>query len=201
MYAPENVEAGVDSLLARLKTAGVDLIRLDCGIPEFQDRNNTGYQFFFVADEIDAWADHIDMYGPELEAALSIEGVPFFLSQDEIADFRHELSGKTDPADWLELSPDGKDGLQSDEGTFGFRKSRIALLYAAPERPYLVVETADGWRTLVPMRDAASKIHDLAARLPQLHMVADTDDRPRLYADPVRMPDQAPHMPSLSPKH
>ena len=200
-FTEDTVVEGVNAILARLKDQGIIPIRLDCGNPVNGDRDTLGYSFFFIPDTIDAWADHLDYYGPEIEPAFTIEEIPFFLSPEEIADFKHALQKRTDAGDWLELSPDAEDGLRCDEGAFGFRKSRITMLFATPERQMLTVVMADQSRIVVPMQDAASRIHDLARHLPHLGYVPDKEDNPRFYCDPVRVPEAKAHMPQFSLSH
>jgi hypothetical protein len=189
-FTAESIEDGVNSILNRLSQSGITLIRLDCGQPVYPDRPATNYSFFFVPESIEAWSDYLDDEGTDLEPALTIEGIPFFPTPEELADFKHALTKGTSPADWIELGPDAESGLQTAEGRFGFRKSRITMIFATPED-----------QMLVPMQSAASQIHDLAKQLPHLCHVPNGENQPRLYCDPARFPQMKPHMPKFSLSH
>jgi hypothetical protein len=163
-FTPDTLVENMDFILQRLKESNIDLIRVN-GNAEQATPNRPGYQFFYTPEFISQYEDHKDMEG---RPALIIDDIPSYLTPEEIADFKHSLMAKTKPLSWTEFSHDSPGLFQSDTGSFCYRSDRISMMFAIPDENILAIETNNGYRSFVPMRDAHDRIAEIAKTLPQL---------------------------------
>lgn len=165
-FTPDTLEAGLAAIVIRFKDHGIDLLALEGNNPD----KARDYRFYFRPESIDYFEDnfHEPGYGKKPLPAITIEGVPFFVSAAEREAFKAALTGRTLPGTWIEFTETAAGPLQTARGHYGFRKDRIVDMFAVPEKGHLAVTTPDLYRSFVPMTAPESKIDEIARHLSQL---------------------------------
>lgn len=184
---PDTIIPDAEQVFHRLRGAGFDLIRV-------ADNRPSGPFGFFVPETIQYFEDDLPDTATDKRIALTIAQMPFYLGDDEKADFKYALMRKTPQDDWLEFSPDLAGAFKTARGHYGFRKSTVTTLFASQKGKVLAVETTDKFRSFVPVADPDAVIDAVASDLPQLARLDNTPPPAYpVYYDPKAYPESRRH--------
>ena len=165
-FTPDTLEAGLAAIVTRFRDNGIDLLTLEGNHPD----KTRDYRFYYRPESIDYFEDdlHEPDHGKKPLPAVTIEGIPFFMSARERDAFKAALISRCAPGTWIEFSESAVAPLQTTRGHYGFRKDRIIDMFAVPDKGHLAVTTPDLYRSFVPMKAPETKIDEVARQLPQL---------------------------------
>lgn len=116
----------------KLRAAGLPVFKLHIGslVSPFVSTDNH-YACLLRADRVALW--HLDHHhrprNPTLPMAraIVIDDHPFFLDEDELADFYHDIYRAADPANWLRFSPAESGARCVPNGLYCVRRDALAL--------------------------------------------------------------------------
>lgn len=161
-FTPDTFEAEAEQVFLQLKAEGMDFIRLN-GRHD-PAKKDDAFRLYIRPEAVEYYEDNLYEGTP----AITVAQIPFYLGEEERADFKHELMRKTPKEDWLEFSADLSSQFQSASGHYGFRKSMVIDLFANRRDGVLAVQTPDKFRSFVPVKDPDAMIDAVARELPQL---------------------------------
>lgn len=191
-FTPDTFDTESEQVFLQLRGNGMDFIRLASGTDP-DGVPDDGYRFYYRPEFIEYFEDDTHKESPSQAVALSIGGVPFYLSEDEKADFKHALFSKTPAKDWLQFSKEPGAQFNSASGHYAFRKSLITDMFANKKDGLLAIQTPDRYRTFVPMAHPEKIIDAVAKELPQLVKSDAPATAYPLYYDPSVYPAEKRH--------
>jgi hypothetical protein len=189
---PDTIIPDAEQVFHRLKAEGLDLLRI-VGRPDPARANAAGRPAdgpigFFVPETIQYFEDGLPEAAERGQTALTVCQMPFYLDDDEKADFKHALMQRTPKNDWLEFAPDLSGAFRSARGHYGFRKSTVIDMFANSKSEVLAIQTTDKYRSFVPMTNPQNHIDAVAREVQQLTKADAPATAYPLYFDPAIHP-------------
>ena len=181
-FTPDTFEAEAEQVFLQLKAEGIDFIRLNGRHDPVKD--DDAFRLYIRPEAVQYFEDNLYEGVP----AITVAQAPFYLGEEERADFKHELMSKTPKDDWLEFSADLSTQFQCANGYYGFRKSMVIDMFANARDGLLAIQTPDKFRSFVPVKNPGAIIDAVARELPQLVKSDGPANAYPLYYDPAIYP-------------